>query len=108
MLADKKQVLGRYEAIVHLLNNDSYLVRSEAIKLLAKSREKRFVGAILTVVEDRDALVRIAAAYALRDLGDRKVVSYLQAQYSKEELPEVKSALRKVIDQLNGYPSNPF
>ena len=103
-LANQNNIVGRYEAFVHLLNNDSYVVRVEAIKALAKSNERRFAPVILSALEDHDPLVRIAAAHAIRELGDRKSVSYLSARMASEELPEVRGALRKAIEQLNGFP----
>ena len=56
------------------------------------------------MLEDSDPLVRIGAANALRGFGDRKVVSYLQARLAMEELPEVRGAMRKAVEQLNGFP----
>ena len=103
-IANENNIVGRHEAFVHLLNNDSYVVRVEAIKALAKSMERRFGPAILVALEDHDPLVRIAAAHAIRELGDRKSVSYLSSRMASEELPEVRGALRKAIEQLNGFP----
>ena len=104
VLSQEKHITGRYEAAVYLLGNDSYVVRVEAIKYLEQSDERRFVPAILTTLKDRDPLVRIAAANALRALGDRKVIAYLTARMKSEELPEVKGALRRAIEKLNGFP----
>lgn len=104
VLAEEKKITGRYEAAIYLLHNDSYVVRIETIKYLAASRERRFVPAILEALQDREALVRIAAANALRDMGDRKSISFLMAQLKAEQLPEVKGALRRAVEKLNGFP----
>jgi serine/threonine protein kinase len=103
-LSEERSVLGRLEALVSLLQNDSYVVRIEAIKALAQSADKRFSPAIMSALEDHDPLVRIAAANGLRELGDRRALSYLIARVKSEELPDVRGAIRRAADQLNGFP----
>ena len=92
------------DASVKPLNSDSYLVRIATIKLLAELGDRRIVSALLERLDDHDPLVRGHAAKALGKLGSRKALSYLRQRYVSESVPEVKSSIRKAVEQINGFP----
>lgn len=102
--ARRRKIPDLVDAAVGLLQSDSYVIRIEATKVLASSGEKRIVPALVIVLEDHDPLVRSQAARALMLLGDRKAVAYLQTRLIREDVNDVKLAIRRAIERLNGYP----
>lgn len=84
------------------LNNDSYVVRIEAIKTLGDLGDKRVVPRLVTSLDDYDPLVRGNAAKALSALGSRAALSYLRVRHLKEDDPGVKQAMQIAIDKLEG------
>lgn len=100
----RRRVLDFVDAMVGLLQHDSYVVRIEAIKTMAEIGDKRVVSYLVLSLEDHDPLVRGHAARALGILGDRKALGFLQSRYIKEDVSDVKTAIKKSIEKINGFP----
>lgn len=92
------------EASMKALDNDSYVVRVETIKLVAKLGDRRIVPKLVSKLDDHDAVVRRHAAEALGTLGSRGSLGYLSSRYLKEVDPRVKSAIKLAIERINGFP----
>ncbi|MCB0340166.1 MAG: HEAT repeat domain-containing protein, partial [Bdellovibrionales bacterium] len=101
---ENRKVPGLVEACHYALQSDSYLVRIEAIKTAAHLADKRIVPSLMTVLEDHDPLVREQAAKALGILGDSRAVGYLSTRLRREDHGEVKLAIKKAIERINGFP----
>jgi len=102
--AKRRNIPELIEAARALLNHDSHIVRTETIKILRDLDDKRAVPLLVEALNDHDPLVRGFAANALGTLGSRKALGYLSATYQREDVPEVKIALRRAIEKINGYP----
>jgi HEAT repeat protein len=92
------------EATVKVLDNDSYVVRIETIKLVGELGDRRIVPKLVTKLDDHDAVVRRYAAQVLGKLGSRKSLAYLSSRYLKEPNAEVKKEIRSSIEKINGFP----
>lgn len=86
------------------LESDSYVVRVETIKLLGEIGDRRIVPKLLLRLDDHDPLVRGFAARTLGMLGDRRALGYLSSKLIQEQTPEVRNAMKKAIENINGYP----
>lgn len=95
-----RKVSNLVDASVQPLQNDSYLVRIEAIKTVARSGDRRIVPRLLQALDDHDPLVRGHAAKALGILGDQAVRSALIEREVAEEVPEVRAAMRSAAERL--------
>lgn len=84
------------------LESDSYLVRIEALKLLAEVGERLGAGLVMPLLEDHDSMVRAQAAKTLGILGDSRAVAYLKNRYAQEESKEVKAELKAAIERITG------
>lgn len=102
--AESRGVPQLLEATVVPLENDSYVVRIETVKLQAKLKDKRIVPILVTKLDDYDPLVREQVAKALGELGSRKALGYLSSRYRTETSPVVKRAVRGAIERINGFP----
>ncbi len=102
--ARERRPLRLVEALFVPLRNDSYVVRVEAIKLLAELGDPQAVPELVAKLDDYDPVVRGYAAKALGSLGDRRALGYLTVRYQREEIEIVKSALKRAIEKINGYP----
>ena len=102
--AQQRSVAGLVEACVVAMHHDSYLVRAETIKMLSEIGDKRIVPELVLTLDDHDPIVRGHAAKALGVLADKRALAYLTATYMKEDVPEVKAALRIAIERINGFP----
>ncbi len=102
--AQHRKIPELVEAARTLLFHDSYMVRTEMIKVLRDLGDKRSVPLLVEALNDHDPLVRGTAANALGALGSRKALGYLSASYQTEDVPEVKIALKRAIEKINGYP----
>lgn len=92
------------DASVVPLQNDSFIVRRETIKVLAEVGDKRIVPQLMLSLDDHDPIVRREAARALGKLGDRRALAYLSARLLKEDANDVKSEIRNAIETINGFP----
>ncbi len=92
------------DACINPLKHDSYLVRLETLKLLGELRDRRIIPIMLESLDDHDPLVRTQASKSLALLGSRSAISYLRTRYLKEEVPQVKQAIKQAIEQINGFP----
>lgn len=95
------------DACIKPLQNDSYVVRIEAIKAVSSVGGASAVGILVPMLEDYDPLVRGHAAKALGNLGDRRALEALSERMVSEEIGEVKRAMRVAIDRINSVPSAP-
>jgi serine/threonine protein kinase len=102
--ARRRSVPSLVDATVVPLQHDSFLVRLEALRLLAELGDKRIVPQMLLSMDDHDPLVRKEAAITLGKLGDRRALGYLNARILKEEAPEVRAEIKRAIEQINGFP----
>jgi HEAT repeat protein len=102
--AKLRSVVGLAEASVVPLKNRSYVVRVEMIKTLAELGDKRVVPDLMLRLDDQDPLVRGHAARALGILGDRRALGYLTMRYQKEDSSQAKSAMKKAIERIQGFP----
>jgi serine/threonine protein kinase len=102
--AKLRSVVGLAEASVVPLKNRSYVVRVEMIKTLAELGDKRVVPDLMLRLDDQDALVRGHAARALGILGDRRALGYLTMRFQKEDSSQAKSAMKKAIERIQGFP----
>ena len=105
--ASNRRIAQLVDACVQPLQNDSYVVRIEAIKLVADLGDRRIVPRLLLNLDDHDPLVRSYAAKALGTLGDRAALGYLTEKMVSEEMPDVKAAMQAAIDKINGFPMRP-
>lgn len=102
---------GRERGIPHLvdisrftLRHDSYIVRVATVKTLAEIGDRRIVPELVIRLDDHDPVVRGHTAKALGVLGDRRALGYLNVRYLKEDVAEVKRAIKKAIEKIRGYP----
>jgi len=102
--AKARSVVGLAEASVLPLKNRSYVVRVEMIKTLAELGDKRVVPDLMLRLDDQDSLVRGHAARALGILGDRRALGYLTMRYQKEDSTQAKSAMKRAIERIQGFP----
>jgi serine/threonine protein kinase len=103
----RRRSSGALEASVVPLENDSYVVRVEAIKTLADLGDKRAVQYLLPRLDDHDPIVRAQAVRAIASLGDRGVLAYLNVRLLKEDNDGVKGAIKQAINALSGFTSAP-
>lgn len=87
-----------------LLQNDSYIVRIETLKMFGETGDPQAVPSIVISLDDHDPLVRRWGAKTLAKIGDRKAVGYLQARLMREDLEEVKGDIKKAIEKITGIP----
>ncbi|MGI6523816.1 MAG: protein kinase domain-containing protein [Bdellovibrionota bacterium] len=87
-----------------LLHHDHHLVRSNTLKVLRDLGDKSCVPVVIEMLGDRDPIVRGTAANTLGALGSKKALAYLVANYKSEEVLEVKIAMKRAIEKINGYP----
>lgn len=85
------------------LQNDSYLVRAETIKILAEIGDKRIVPVLVESLDDYDDVVRIEAAKTLGKLGDKRALGYLSSRMVSEEHTPTREAIKAAIDAINGF-----
>ncbi len=102
--AKKRSVAFLTELAIAAADNDSYLVRIEAIKILGDLKDKRAIGKLINKLDDYDPLVRAHAAKALGKIGSRRAVPYLTIKYRTESSEAVKRTIKKAIEKINGYP----
>ncbi|RMG41097.1 MAG: hypothetical protein D6719_09200 [Candidatus Dadabacteria bacterium] len=102
--ARRRKIPKLVNAVVHVLDNQSYLVRIEAVKILGELKDRRAVPKLVELLDDIDPLVRIKTAQSLGMLGSRKAIGYLTVRLSKEQLPGVKKAIKNAIEKINGFP----
>ena len=99
---ERRKIGKLLEASAQVIQSDSYLVRIAAIELMVRSRDRRVVPYLLTSLDDIDALVRLKAAKALGELGDRRALSYLSARLSKESAPNVQVEIKTAVERIKG------
>lgn len=102
----RRSVPSLVDALVVPLQHDSFLVRLEALRLLAQLGDKRVVPQLLLSVDDHDPLVRREAAVTLGSLGDRRALAYLNSRVLKEEVGEVRAEIKRAIEKINGFPTS--
>jgi serine/threonine protein kinase len=102
--AQSRRVVGLLEAALVALQHDSALVRIEVTKLIAQMTDKRALGSLLGVLDDYDPAVRNQAAKTIGLLGDRRAIGYLSSRLTRETDEGVKTALRRSIERINGFP----
>jgi len=103
-VAQERSAPKLVDASIVPLESDSYIVRISTIKMLAEIGDRRIVPQLVLRLDDHDPLVRGHAARALGQLGSRASVGYLTVRFYREEIPEVKQAIRNAIERINGYP----
>ena len=102
--ARQRSLAGLAEACRVSLDHPSFLVRVETIRLLGELGDRRLVPYLVQKLSDSEAVVRGYAARSLGKLSDRRALGYLTARYMREEVPEVKMAIKKAIERINGFP----
>jgi HEAT repeat protein len=75
-------------------------VREVAVAVLAEIGGKEDVPYLLKMTGDSHFTVRLAAIYGLENLADKSVIPNLQKMLATYQRPEIKKALRVVIDRL--------
>ena len=101
--AKRRNLPELVEAGRTLLKHDSYMVRMQTIRTLKELGDSRAVPLLVEALNDHDALVRGTTANALGALGSRKALGYLSESYQREDVPEVKIAIKRAIEKINGY-----
>lgn len=101
----RRKVAGLSAACLVPLGSDSYVVRVEAIKVLAQLGDKRVVPRLVLALDDFDPIVRRHTALALGALGSRHALAYLSIRLKLETVPEVRGAIRQAIDSIRGFAS---
>lgn len=104
--AQRRSLPTLVDASVVPLQNDSFIVRSETIKVLAAAGDKRIVPQLMLSLDDHDPIVRREAARALGKLGDRRALGYLSSRLMKEEIDDIKADIKASIEKINGFPMN--
>ncbi|MBN8550673.1 MAG: HEAT repeat domain-containing protein, partial [Deltaproteobacteria bacterium] len=104
--AQRRALPALVDASVVPLQNDSFIVRSETIKVLANAGDKRIVPQLMLSLDDHDPIVRREAARALGKLGDRRALGYLSSRLLKEDLDDIKIEIRASVEKINGFPMN--
>ena len=99
-----RKLVGLLDVSERLLQSDSYLVRTETIAALAQVGDKAAVPSIMVKLDDHDPAVRIAAAKALGDFGDRRALGYLTSRLTTDESDQVRLSAKEAIEKINGYP----
>ena len=102
--AEQRRISGLVEAVAYALQNDSYVVRIESIKLLKRLNDKRSVLLLVGILDDHDPAVRGWAAVALGSLGSRKALGYLSSRLAREDQASVKKVIRLAIEKISGLP----
>lgn len=101
--ARRRNLPGLIPAALIPLQNDSYVIRIEVIKVLAAIGDKRVVPNLLLRLDDYDPLVRGHAAKALGTLGSTAALGYLSARQLKEDDPNTRQAISTAIDKIRGF-----
>lgn len=102
--AQRRGLPALVDASVVPLQNDSFIIRSETIKVLGAAGDKRIVPQLMLALDDHDPIVRREAARALGKLGDRRALAYLSSRLVKEELDDIKLDIKAAIEKINGFP----
>lgn len=102
--AQRRGLPALVDASVVPLQNDSFIVRAETIKVLAQAGDKRIVPQLMLSLDDHDPAVRREASRALGKLGDRRALAYLSSRLMKEEVDDIKLEIRSSIERINGFP----
>ncbi|RIK99981.1 MAG: hypothetical protein DCC75_14170 [Proteobacteria bacterium] len=105
VISDRNQSEERIVgALAEAGNRNSFVVRVAAIKVISESADSRAVPLLVPLIDDYDPLVRGHAAKALGRLGNKSALGYLMTRYKSENFPQVKQALKKSIERINGFP----
>lgn len=96
----KRHVATLMEATFVPLENDSYVVRQEALKTLVELKDKKAVRKIVPHLDDYDPIVRKEAARTLGVLGDRRALGYLHARLIKEQLKYIQVEIAKSLEEI--------
>ena len=105
--ARRRSMAQLVEASAHLLKNDSYVVKIETLKLLTEQGDARVAPQVVLSLDDHDPLVRRWAAKTLAQVGDRRIVGYLEARLIKDDVEEVKLDIKRAIEKITGVPYAP-
>ncbi len=102
--AQRRALPSLVDASVVPLQNDSFIIRSETIKVLGTARDRRIVPQLMLALDDHDPVVRREAVRALGKLGDRRALAYLSSRLLKEESEDLKAEIKTAIESINGFP----
>ena len=101
--AEERKFHDLIEISAELVAHDSYVVRSETIKLLERTKDTRGIPLLVQSLDDYDPTVRAYAAQALGSIKAQKSLSYLEARLEKEDSQYVKDSIIKSLELIKGY-----
>lgn len=83
------------------LDDDDAEVRAEAAFSIGTKKEVAAVDHLIDLLSDNSHSVRFNAAEALGIIGDQRAYTPLAFAWSKEDEPELKRAMRLILDQIS-------
>jgi hypothetical protein len=89
------------ELLLTGLADESAEVRAEAAYSIGTKKEVGAVDHLIDLLSDNSQMVRFNAAEALGIIGDQRAYTPLAFAWSKEDEPEVKRAMRLILDQIS-------
>lgn len=101
--AGRRKLVGLLDMLQYPLESDSFLVRVEALKVLAVlDADRRAVDLAGARLNDYDPVVRIQAAKTMAAIAHRAGLAHLHTRMLQEEVPEVRAEISSAIAALGG------
>jgi HEAT repeat protein len=75
-------------------------VRSAVAASLGVLKDKKAFDALVLLLKDEDRMVRVAAAIALADIGDKRAVPVLQETITNEKNEEARQQMKEALQRL--------
>jgi HEAT repeat protein len=79
-------------------------VRSAVAAALGDLRDRRAVLPLIQLLKDEYRMVKLAAALALADIGDKSALSSMNEALAGEKDEETRSQIKEAIQRLNASP----
>jgi HEAT repeat protein len=79
-------------------------VRSAVAAALGELHDKRGVDPLIMLLKDDYRMVKVAAALALADIGDKRAIAALDDAVANEKDDEARSQMKEALQRLMAAP----
>jgi HEAT repeat protein len=88
------------EDLIKQLKHDDWSVRYNAVEMLGQKRDNKAVEALISLLGDKNRLVRQETAIALEKIGDKVAIEPLKKAVAQEKNEFALDAMKRAVETL--------